>query len=92
MARLKALGPAIVNGLATYTGVVILVFFIDELLASIDMPTFTGWLVLDPDGEGNAVSGRDAIAIVSGAAVGVATLVRRLRAERPSRDQWTTNS
>ena len=48
MARLKALGPSIVNGLATYAGVVIVVFFLDVLLASVDMPTFPGWLVLDP--------------------------------------------
>lgn len=82
MAGLKALGPAIVNELATYTGVVIAVFFLDLLLASIDMPTFTGWLVLDPAGEGNAVSGRDLIAIVSGLAVGVATLVRKRQRNR----------
>lgn len=81
MARLKALGPAIVNGLATYAGVVIVLFFVDVLLASIDLPILTSRIVLDPAGEGNALSARDVIAIVAGVAVAVGTLVRKRRPE-----------
>jgi hypothetical protein len=77
VARLKAFGPAIVNGLATYAGVVIVLFFIDVLLASIDLPILTSRIVLDPAGEGNALSARDVIAVVGGVVVAVGTLVRK---------------